>query len=104
METQVNEARQKITEEALKINSTLATFIEEAVNKLVVNDKAATAVLDKEKSLSGCIKKITGEAKKRAANNVACLSEEEVREIALEYYGISEETPADNVIDIMDLL
>ena len=46
METQVNEARQKITEEALKINSTLATFIEEAINKLVVNDEAATAVLE----------------------------------------------------------
>lgn len=102
--SKINEARQKITEEALKINGTLATFVEEAINKLVVDDKAAEAVLDKRKSLSGCMKKIMDEARKRAANNVACLSEEEVREIALEYYGISEETPADNVIDIMDLL
>lgn len=102
--SKINEARQKITEEALKINGTLATFVEEAINKLVVDDKAAEAVLDKRKSLSGCMKKIMDEARKRAANNVTCLSEEEVREIALEYYGISEETPADNVIDIMDLL
>lgn len=102
--SKINEARQKITEEALKINGTLATFVEEAINKLVVDDKAAEAVLDKRKSLSGCMKKIMDEARKRAANNVACLSDEEVREIALEYYGISEDTPADNVIDIMDLL
>lgn len=102
--SKINEARQKITEEALKINGTLATFVEEAINKLVVDDKAAEAVLDKRKSLSGCMKKIMDEARKRAASNVACLSEEEVREIALEYYGISEETPADNVIDIMDFL
>lgn len=102
--SKINEARQKITEEALKINGTLATFVEEAINKFVVDDKAAEAVLDKRKSLSGCMKKIMDEARKRAANNVACLNEEEVREIALKYYGISGETPADNVIDIIDLL
>ena len=49
--SKINEARQKITEEALKINGTLATFVEEAINKLVVDDKAAEAVLDKRKSL-----------------------------------------------------
>ena len=33
--SKINEARQKITEEALEINSTLATFVEEAINKKV---------------------------------------------------------------------
>ena len=80
--SKINEARQKITEEALKINGTLATFVEEAINKLVVDDKAAEAVLDKRKSLSGCMKKIMDEARKRAANNVACLSS--INEVALQ--------------------
>ena len=33
--SKVNEARQKITEEALEINSTLATFVEEAYNTAI---------------------------------------------------------------------
>ena len=63
--SKINEARQKITEEALEINSTLATFVEEAINKFVVDDKAADAVLDKRKNLSGCMKRITDEARKK---------------------------------------
>lgn len=97
----VNQARKKITDEALSIGGDLAVFIEETINRHVVDDEAAAKVF--EKSLQNCVKKITAEARKRACEGVACLSHEDVERIALSYYGISNEKEG-QIVNILDFI
>lgn len=106
----INNARQKITEESQKIGSSIAVFVEEHLNSLCTTDEVATRVIAKGKSLSGCIKEITDAARKKAANGVACLNDEEVAEIINDYYGLNSterkatKAAQDDVIDIFDLM
>lgn len=106
----INNARQKITEESQKIGSSLAIFVEEHLNSLCTTDGVAAQVTAKGKSVAGCIKEITDAARKKAANGVACLSEEEVTEIINTYYGLKDlerkrtKTAQDDVIDIFDFM
>lgn len=107
----INSARQKITEESQEIGSSLAIFVEEHLNSLCTTDEVAAQVTAKGKSLSGCIKEITDAARKKAANGVACLSEEEVTGIINSYYGLKDlerkgakAAQDDDVIDIFDLM
>lgn len=107
----INEARKKITEESQEIGSSLAIFVEEHLNSLCTTDGVAAQVTAKGKSVAGCIKEITDAARKKAANGVACLSEEEVTEIINTYYGLKDlerkrtkTAQDDDVIDIFDLL
>lgn len=106
----ISNARQKITEESQKIGSSLAVFVEEHLNSLCTTDGVAAQVTAKGKSVSGCIKEITDTARKKAANGVACLSEEEVTEIINNYYGLNAterkatRNAQDDVIDIFDLM
>lgn len=107
----INSTRQKITEESQEIGSSLAIFVEERLNSLCTTDEVAAQVTAKGKSLSGCIKDITDAARKKAANGVACLSEEEVTELINNYYGLknlerkrTKTAQDDDVIDIFDLL
>ena len=97
----VNQARKKITDEALSMGGDLANFIEEAVNRHVVDDEAAAKVL--EKSLQDCVKEITAEARKRAFKGIAYLSHEDVERIALTYYGISNEKEG-QIVNILDFI
>lgn len=107
----INNARQKITEESQKIGSSLAIFVEEHLNSLCTTDVVAAQVTAKGKSVAGCIKEITDTARKKAANGVACLSEEEVTGIINSYYGLKDlerkgtkAAQDDDVIDIFDLM
>lgn len=101
----INEARAKITEESLKIKNALATFIEETINERCTTEEVANKILDGKKSIKDLINDITNEAKTRAVNSVAAISDEEVREMVLKYYEI-DETKAQNaeVVDILDLI
>lgn len=101
----INEARAKITEESLKIKGALATFIEETINERCTTEEVANKILDGKKSIKDLINNIRSKAKEKAVNNMAAISDEEVRGIVLKYFEI-DETKAQNaeVVDILDLI
>lgn len=101
----INEARAKITEESLKIKGALATFIEETINERCTTEEVANKILDGKKSIKDLINDIRNKAKEKAVNNMAAISDEEVRGMVLKYYEI-DETKAHNtdVVDILDLI
>lgn len=101
----INEARAKITEESLKIKSALATFIEETINERCTTEEVANKILDGKKSIKDLINDIRNKAKEKAVNNMAAISDEEVRGMVLKYFEI-DETKAQNaeVVDILDLI
>lgn len=101
----INEARAKITEESLEIKSALATFIEETVNEHCTTEEVANKILDGKKSIKDLINDIRNKAKEKAVNNMAAISDEEVRGMVLKYYEI-DDTKAHNtdVVDILDLI
>ena len=101
----INEARAKITEESLEIKGALATFIEETINERCTTEEVANKILDGKKSIKDLINDIRNKAKEKAVNNMAAISDEEVRGMVLKYFGI-DETKAQNaeVVDILDLI
>lgn len=101
----INEARAKITEESLEIKGALATFIEETINERCTTEEVANKILDGKKSIEDLINDIRNKAKEKAVNNMAAISDEEVRGMVLKYYEI-DETKAQNseVVDILDLI
>lgn len=101
----INEARAKITEESLKIKGALATFIEETINERCTTEEVANKILDGKKSIKDLINYITNEAKTRAVNSVAAISDEEVREMVLKYYELDDtKVSGTEVVDILDLI
>lgn len=101
----INEARAKITEESLEIKGALATFIEETVNEHCTTEEVANKILDGKKSIKDLINDIRNKVKEKAVNNMAAISDEEVRGMVLKYYEI-DDTKAHNtdVVDILDLI
>jgi hypothetical protein len=101
----INEARAKITEESLEIKGALATFIEETVNEHCTTEEVANKILDGKKSIKDLINDIRNKAKEKAVNNMAAISDEEVRGMVLKYFEI-DETKAQNaeVVDILELI
>ena len=101
----INEARAKITEESLEIKGALATFIEETVNEHCTTEEVANKILDGKKSIKDLINDIRNKAKEKAVNNMAAISDEEVRGMVLKYFEL-DETKAQNaeVVDILDLI
>lgn len=101
----INEARAKITEESLEIKSALATFIEETINERCTTEEVANKILDGKKSIKDLIDKITKEAKTRAVNSIAAISDEEVKEMVLMYYELNDtKASGTEVVDILDLI
>ena len=101
----INEARAKITEESLKIKGALATFIEETVNEHCTTEEVANKILDGKKSIKDLINDISNKAKEKAVNNMAAISDEEVRGMVLKYYEIDDtKTHNTDVVDILDLI
>lgn len=101
----INEARAKITEESLKIKGALATFIEETINERCTTEEVANKILDGKKSIKDLIDKITKEAKTRAVNSIAAISDEEVKEMVLMYYELNDtKASGTEVVDILDLI
>lgn len=98
---EINRARAKITDESQKIGGSLAIFIEEHVNKACTNEAVAKSV--QEKSLKDLIEKIENKARENKTGNVGCVSDEEVKEMTDEFYGLSVKTGG-NVIDVLDLI
>ena len=101
----INEARAKITEESLEIKGALATFIEETVNEHCTTEEVANKILDGKKSIKDLINDIRNKAKEKAVNNMAAISDEEVREMVLKYYELDDtKASGTDVVDILDLI
>ena len=101
----INEARAKITEESLEIKSALATFIEETINERCTTEEVANKILDGKKSIKDLINNIRNKAKEKAVNNMAAISDEEVREMVLKYYELDDtKASGTEVVDILDLI
>lgn len=101
----INEARAKITEESLKIKGALATFIEETVNEHCTTEEVANKILDGKKSIKDLINDIRNKAREKAKNNVAVISDEEVKEMVLKYYELdNSKAIGTEVVDILDLI
>ena len=102
----INEARAKITEESLEIKGALATFIEETVNEHCTTEEVANKILDGKEVHQGSNKRYKKQSKKKkAVNNMAAISDEEVRGMVLKYFEIDEtKTQNAEVVDILDLI
>lgn len=101
----INEARAKITEESLKIKGVLATFIEETINERCTSEEVANKILDGKKSIKDLINNIRNKAKEKAVNNMAAISDEEVKEMVLKYYELDDtKASGTEVVDILDLI
>lgn len=101
----INEARAKITEESLEIKGALATFIEETINEHCITEEVANKILDGKKSIKDLINDIRNKAKEKAVNNMAAISDEEVRGMVLKYYEIDDtKLQSTDVVDILDLI
>lgn len=98
---EINRARAKITDESQKIGGALAIFIEEHVNKACTTKDIAANV--EAKSLKDLIKKIEDKARENKTGNVGAVSDEEVRQMTDEFYGLRAKTGGD-VIDVLDLI
>lgn len=101
----INEARAKITEKSLEIKGALATFIEETVNERCTTEEVANKILDGKKTIKDLIHNITNVAKEKAVDNMAAISDEEVKEMVLKYYEIDDaKSQSTEVVDILDLI
>nr|DAO33717.1 MAG TPA: PcfK-like protein [Caudoviricetes sp.] len=101
----INEARAKITEESLEIKGVLATFIEKTVNEHCTTEEVANKILDGKKSIKDLINDIRNKAKEKAVNNMAAISDGEVRNMVLKYYEIDDtKSQSADVVDILDLI
>ena len=102
----IHAARAKLTEQAQKEGTELATFIEEHINEKLTTDEAVEKVDGKK--LSDLIKQITDTARKRAKHNCAAISSEEIARMADEFYGITAtikpERENHEKLDVLDLI
>ncbi len=98
----INAARKKIMGESFKIERRLALYIGEKIDEQITNEKNAEKILSK--SLSDCISTVIAAAQKKANNGYACLSGEEVKRIAYEFYEIDADESMDNLTYIFELI
>lgn len=107
MNENINKVRERITQEALTINTSLATVIEEYLNLICTNEKVATALSNPEKNIKELHDQIINIAKKKATTMSAgrgyFMPLEEMHSIIDKYYDLKT-NHCDDVIDITDLL
>ena len=103
MNPKINEAIAKLTEEATKAGDPLSIFIEEHLTDKITNEDIANKILDEDKTIAALIKQIKAKAKEQAVNGVGAVSDDDVRKMTDEYFGIDNAEPK-KMIDVMDLL
>lgn len=105
MNPKINEAIAKLTEEATKAGDPLSIFIEEYLTDKISNpnEDIANKILAEDKTIAALIKKIKAKAKEQAVNGVGAISDDDVRKMTDEYFGIDNTEPK-KMIDVMDLL
>lgn len=102
----IDNARAELTEQSNKEGTPLATFIEEYINSKLTTEEMAVKVSGKK--LSDLTEKIKNHAKKIASHGCGMVSDDEVKKMADEFYGIAsgKEPVTENheKVDILDLL
>ncbi len=90
--SKVAEAVEKINKEMGEGNGPHVRAIGEfLINIISEKQEAADKILDEKKSIKGSIDEMSKEAKKKAVNGCAMLTDEEGFNIVLKYYGINDE-------------
>lgn len=101
----IDKAIAKITEEMMKINDPLAQMVEEHLTGICSSEPVARKLLAPEKSLKELHGQIWDEAKKRRKGNGAYIPDEEIYQMADEYYGIGQiHQSSQDTINVLDLL
>lgn len=107
----IDKAIAKITDEMIKINEDLTNMLEEHLTRICTTEAVAEKLLDDKKSLKELNEKIWEEAQKRRKGKGLYWPDDEICELAEEYYGITEQDKAStgvaskkDIIDITDLL
>lgn len=106
MSTKTDAAIAKLTAEC-KGKDYLIPF-EEYLTSICTTDAVADKILDDKKELEKCFEFSKDRFKKKAVKGCAMVEDEEAYEVIREYYGIklteSKLAPADEVVDILDLI
>jgi len=116
VETMINKAIAKITDEMMKLNHPFVNFIEEHLTSICTNEKVAEKLLNENRTLKEFLEKQESDMKKIAqksgtGHQSAGMSDTDFYARAEEYYGITEEDKQtkrtavkSNVIDMSDFL
>ena len=118
MNTLIDQAIARITDQAMELDNTFTTFIEEHLTEICTNDKVAEKLLNTEKSLEEFLNIQESEMKEQArkkgtGHQCAGLSDAEFYRRAENYFEITEEDKSSitihqkqdkKIVNIMDLL
>ena len=87
----IEEAIKKINDEVQKNHkNTYLVMVGEHIIDCITTETAAEKVLAEKKTLSGCLKSITGKASDHKTGNVAVIDDKTVYGWAREYFGLQE--------------
>ena len=101
----IDRAIKKLTEEMMKIDDPLAQMVEEHLTKECTSASVAEKLLAPGKSLKELHKQIWDEARKRKKGNGAHIPDEEIYQMADDYYGIGKASQSrPDTINVLDLL
>lgn len=101
----INRAIKKITDEMMKIDDPLAQMVEEHLTEKCTSIVVAEKLLAPGKSLKELHKQIWDEARKRKKGNGAYIPDEEIYQMADDYYGIGQiRQSQQDTINVLDLL
>ena len=101
----INRAIKKITDEMMKIDDPLAQMVEEHLTEKCTNVVVAEKLLEPGKSLKQLHQQIWDEARKRKKGNGAYIPDEEIYQMADDYYGIGKANQSrPDTINVLDLL
>lgn len=108
MTEKIQLAINKIDDESDKLHDTNATMIaSHIIDTYLISDKNAEKVLNKKKTLKGCLDKIKSRAKQEATNNVAMIDSDTVLSWAKDYYGFAvdcKENSSDKIVNLFDFI
>ena len=101
----MNAALEKLTKQATSLNDgdPCKVMISEYLMDKITNERIADIILDESKTLSELNKNLWDLARERKSGNGAFISDDELKQIADEYFGLNIQARA-NVIDLTDLL
>lgn len=96
------EAITKIDSEADKLGEQGQVIAQYIIENFLSDEKSVELV--EGKTLDDCMKEIKNKAQKQAKNGVAMIKDDTVYAWVREFYGFTEKTKSDKVIDLFDFI
>lgn len=96
------EAINKIDSEADKLGEQGQVIAQYIIENFLSDEKSVELV--EGKTLDDCMKEIKNKAQKQAKNGVAMIKDDTVYAWVREFYGFTEKTKSDKVIDLFDFI